>query len=462
MMLIQLIHEWSMLVTEAPGITVITVMVSVFPVSFRYYYITAFSCHPQGPKTISIILPRDQHIWDGRNMPEYDHDKVPDFPWELGVYDAHCHPTDAMSSISDIPGMKAATLTVMATRAEDQDLVFQIAKDLNNAKLTVQDAETDRVLPSFGWHPWFSHQIIDDQKSSSDITQGASDLESKKTHYHKVLTPAPEDEDFVSSLPDPKPLSQFISETRERLLSFPNALVGEVGLDRAFRLPKAWTQQEAENRNAHITPGSREGRKLSPYRVHMEHQKAILKAQLRLAGELRRPVSVHSVQAHGAVFDVFKELWSGHERRVPSRRERRRRLSVEGAHAESDAEDEQVQKSLKREGSPLPYPPRICMHSYSGPVEQLKQFLNPSSPSDVYFSFSNVINFSGPSSQKVIAVVKALPEDRVLIESDLHTAGQQMDDLLEEVARQICELRGWSLQEGVQRLADNWKRFVFG
>lgn len=102
------------------------------------------------------------------------------------------------------------------------------------------------------------------------------------------------------------------------------------------------------------------------------------------------------------------------------------------------------------------------MHSYSGPVEQLKQFLNPSNPSDVYFSFSNVINFSGPSSQKVIAVVKALPEDRVLIESDLHTAGQQMDDLLEEVARQICELRGWSLQEGVQRLADNWKRFVFG
>jgi Tat protein secretion system quality control protein TatD with DNase activity len=55
-----------------------------------------------------------------------------------------------------------------------------------------------------------------------------------------------------------------------------------------------------------------------------------------------------------------------------------------------------------------------------------------------------------------------LPEDRLLIESDLHTAGQQMDDLLEEVARQICELRGWSLQQGVQRLADNWKRFVFG
>jgi Tat protein secretion system quality control protein TatD with DNase activity len=102
------------------------------------------------------------------------------------------------------------------------------------------------------------------------------------------------------------------------------------------------------------------------------------------------------------------------------------------------------------------------MHSYSGPVEQLRQFLNPANPSDVYFSFSTVINFAGPSSQRAREVIKALPEDRILIESDLHTAGPQMDDLLEEVARQVCELRGWSLEDGVRRLAENWTRFVFG
>jgi Tat protein secretion system quality control protein TatD with DNase activity len=80
----------------------------------------------------------------------------------------------------------------------------------------------------------------------------------------------------------------------------------------------------------------------------------------------------------------------------------------------------------------------------------------------VYFSFSAVINFSGLSARKVSDVIKALPAERILIESDLHTAGPQMDQLLEEAARQICEARGWELREGVQQLADNWRRFVFG
>ncbi|KAE8373131.1 hypothetical protein BDV26DRAFT_272726 [Aspergillus bertholletiae] len=382
-----------------------------------------------------------------------------DFPWDIGVFDAHCHPTDTMSSIAEIPGMRATTLTIMATRGEDQELVHQTAASLPGEQFpSLPGQSIGRVLPCFGWHPWFSHQILDDTGKTE--TEAMSAPDKKQAHYRIVLTPPPT-ESFISALPDPKPLSQLISETRERLLNHPTALVGEVGLDRAFRLPQAWTQHEKESRDSQMTPGSREGRALSPHGVQLEHQKAVLEAQLRLAGELGRPVSVHSVQGHGAIFDIFKKLWAGHERKRPSRRERARRYSATDAHAQSDAEEE-PQKMVMTKKPPLPFPPRICMHSYSGPVEPLKQFLNVSNPSDVYFSFSTVINFNGRSPQKVANVIKALPDDRILIESDLHTAGQQMDDLLEEVARQICELRGWDLHQGVRQLAENWKRFVFG
>ncbi|KAL2826823.1 hypothetical protein BDW59DRAFT_144759 [Aspergillus cavernicola] len=392
----------------------------------------------------------------------------PEFPWEIGVFDAHCHPTDTMSSIAEIPRMKATTLTIMATRGEDQCLVLQTAVKFSKSP-SDEGPSPNRILPCFGWHPWFSHQIIDDTSAKSESKEPSSSAtEAKNAHYSKVLKPSP-DNDFISSLPEPKPLSHLLSEMRSNLSTFPTALIGEIGLDRSFRLPQPWTQKEVETRDGEMTPGSRERRRLSPQQVRPEHQKAILEAQLRLAGELQRPVSVHSVQAHGAVIDLFKSLWSGHERKVASRRDRKRRHSHAEAHAGSDAEREGADSSdssdsscAERDPPPLlPFPPRICMHSYSGPVETLRQFLNPSNPSDVYFSFSSVINF-GHQSEKAVAAIRALSDDRVLVESDLHIAGQEMDERLEEVARQICEIRGWSLRQGVQQLADNYKRFVFG
>ncbi|KAF2402089.1 cut9 interacting protein-like protein Scn1 [Trichodelitschia bisporula] len=370
-----------------------------------------------------------------------------DFPWHLGVFDAHCHPTDTMASIDEIPHMKARALTIMATRAQDQHLVAEVADKLGSKDKDKDDVEC-RVIPSFGWHPWFSHQMFDEDEYNS---KSLSD-DDKVRHYQSVLAPTPEDHNFILSLPSPRPFSEFLTQTRDFLERFPPALIGEVGLDKAFRIPEAWLP-DSRGCDDSLTPGGREGRQLSQYRVQMEHQRKVLKAQLALAGEMQRAVSVHGVQAHGVLFDTLSETWKGHERKVLSRRERKRQV---GGPTES------TEEARMPSSGPQPYPPRVCLHSYSGPPDSVKLYLQPSIPTEIYFSFSTAINFSSAAASKAEAVICALPDDRILAESDLHTAGPRMDRHLEDIVRKICDLKGWTLDHGVKQLGDNWQRFVFG
>ena len=284
-------------------------------------------------------------------------------------------------------------------------------------------------------------------------------VDQKVAHYQSVLTPRSEDRNFLCSLPDPRPFGHFSQQTCGYLERYPLALVGEVGLDRSFRIPDAWLPEQADIRDDALTPGGREGRRLSCYRVSIEHQKKVLSAQLRLAGEMQRAVSVHGVQAHGIVYETVAETWKGHERHVPSKKERKKQEAATKADAEAPEGEE---KSIST-GEPKQYPPRICLHSFSGPAETIKQYIAPSVPCEVFFSFSTTINsWSESGDGKVEAAVRAVPDDRVLVESDLHMAGDKMDHYLEGVVRKICQVKQWDLEDGVTQLGRNWKRLVFG
>ncbi|KAH8656150.1 cut9 interacting protein-like protein Scn1 [Tricladium varicosporioides] len=377
------------------------------------------------------------------------------FPWHLGVYDAHCHPTDTMPNVTNIPAMKSRVLTIMATRGQDQELVAEVANQYCVKSSDTSNLTEGCVVPCFGWHPWFTHQIYNDME---EIPSEPDSENFKIQHYISVLRPQPDqaiDLEFLCGLPQPRSLKQFIKQTEAYLKKYPIALVGEIGLDKSFRLPEGQPTKEAKSKDPHMTPGSREGRGLSPFRVHIDHQKAVLMAQLKLAGEMNRAVSIHGVQVHGGLLEVLRESWKGYEKEVLTKKERKK-ISKAAPSPQDKKHDE------ASNNKPNPFPPRICLHSYSGPPENLKQYFHQSVPADIFISLSAVINLQKTTDAKATELIVAVPDDRILVESDLHIAGEEMDQRLEEMVRRICFTKKWELENGVKKLGQNWHRFVFG
>lgn len=166
-----------------------------------------------------------------------------------------------------------------------------------------QFGQSHRSHPPTGYHPWFTHWI------------SLCDLPSKEDHYHALFLPDAEPKPdhraafarLLPSLPNPTPLSLIIATLRASLQSFPNAMLGEVGLDRVCRIPYA---PPADPPYASVTGDG--GRELSPFTIPIAHQVAVLEAQLALAVELRRNVSMHSVKAQQATLDLLVRMKAHH------------------------------------------------------------------------------------------------------------------------------------------------------
>jgi Tat protein secretion system quality control protein TatD with DNase activity len=356
-----------------------------------------------------------------------------------------------MQTVAELPKMKARSITVMGTRTQDQPLVASIVASHGLKSSEGLSEGPTTVVAGFGWHPWFSHELYDDTVNEPTYVHSEDIEAAKKGHYQKILSPKPEEEEVWRGLPAPKPLSSIIGDMRERLMADPVAIIGEIGLDKAFRLPTPWVAgaQMQSGHDPTRTPGGRERRPLSRLNIEMSHQKAVLVAQLKLAGEMGRPVSVHGVQVHGLLYDCLTSSWKGHE--------------LKGKRSQQKQAKKQYAENEDQDKAAKPFPPRICLHSFSGKSDAVKQYLKPSIPATIFYSFSKKNNFRTETGlQKAEDALKMIPDDRVLVESDLHTAGEVMDAHLEEVYRRICLVKGWSLEHGVAVIASNYRHFIFG
>ncbi|KAJ2964712.1 hypothetical protein NQ176_g10778 [Zarea fungicola] len=181
---------------------------------------------------------------------------------------------------------------------------------------------------------------------------------------------------------------------------------------------------------------------------------------------------------------MVSRCWAGYELHVPSRREKKMvavgaedfsSSTSSGSHDDDDDDDDddelgqrmkQLKPKRKEEGSRIgikPFPPRVCLHSFSGSASTLEQWMKKNVPSRVYVSFSTAVNMSTEAVRsKIDDVIRAVPDDRILIESDLHKAGDTMEGLLEDMYQHVCQVKGWQLQEGVVRIRKNYQTFIFG
>jgi len=216
------------------------------------------------------------------------------------LVDVHCHPTDApeiaASTIESIP----CTLCAMSTQEGDQSKVAALAR-----------ARPDRVIPAFGYHPWWAHRI--------SLSAPAGSVPDHATHYRALFLPeSPPSSSqppsaeleaaftrLLPTLPPPIPLADVIADVRAHLTEFPSAMLGEVGIDRAARIPFAANVDDESD-------GGINGRLLSPFLTPFAHQLSVLEAQLALAVELRRNVSLHSVKASAQTRELFDRMAATH------------------------------------------------------------------------------------------------------------------------------------------------------
>ena len=253
------------------------------------------------------------------------------------------------------------------------------------------------LVPYFGVHPWYSHLF-------------ATEARPKAEHYQAVLTPdvGPE---LLDVLPEPILLQDHLDKIRRFCNEFLVCGIGEIGLDKLFRIPSNGYYGNQEIRNDSDT-------KLSRYRVKMDHQVNVLVPQLELARELDVAVSLHCVKAHGALYDAVVVL--------------------------------------------APNLLRIVLHSFTGSIEQA--LLWKRNFNQVMFSFSNYINGSEAKRSQLKELVELLEDNQILIESDLsidHTIPDINKEHLEEVTTTIAELKGMDKEDIVTVLHNNlWKLYT--
>ncbi|KAI9609625.1 hypothetical protein H4Q26_007588 [Puccinia striiformis f. sp. tritici PST-130] len=197
----------------------------------------------------------------------------------------------------------------------------------------------------------------------------------------------------------------------------------------------------------------------SKYKISISHQLEVLRAQIELAIEIGRPISLHCVQAPTELLDLIDQLiarWGVQFTGFVSRHR----------SGPSKASSDGLLLVLERARHPLQFPvPPSSSHSktYSTYPTQSSQEEKTATLEELY-------------SARTVRAIRATPIDRLLIESDHGSDPVLIDDKLRQIFHLIkvvkssppgnsgasCTVDSNRDLDLVAQIEDNWNRFYLG
>jgi len=317
-------------------------------------------------------------------------------------------------------------IALMSTQPRD----FPVVKKLSDHILRESQEHSDekkesvdsviRIVRNYGVHPWFLREA---QLDFSGINNS--------------------DPAFILNKSLNPPWLPFL---KLKLESDPNAHIGEIGLDGA---------------RYEIDPDSNERILVS----NMESQLEAFEAQMHLAADMDRSVSIHAVQCWGPLMDSLrglKEMRSKWKKdRKADRKELKRKLELCKDKGGPNY-DALLERWKKMDEDVLVFPRNIYFHAFGGKaaiVDQLdaicrnKNFA-PGSSSEIFFGFAPVVNFK---SHKTPSVIQKVGIHRLVLETDVEDCSRLCLDL-ESSVEYIAKALNMEKEEVLKQTSDNARR----
>ena len=271
--------------------------------------------------------------------------------------------TDAVPPSGSKNEANVSGMAIMSTHPRDFERVLSLSKTL---PLEVEGHV--QVVPCFGIHPWFLHEVSDED------WEGSADPQDSTTGG----TP------------------KWKREMEDHLTANPKAIVGEIGLD-----------------GFHFDPDTE--KLVSP----MEKQVQAFRTQMELAARLNRPVSIHTVQCFGPLFDTIT----------------------------------QIKKDAKKNNLSPALPPKIYFHAFGGKIGTIDQLLAMCGrkPGQVYFGFAPIINMRSP---KTADVIRKVGIERLVLESD-HEDASLVPGSIETCIKFLASTLDMEEREVIERTTAN-------